>query len=562
MSNVQWAETISNDATTEQTLENIVKRVNIDKLSPFAIEAAEILRQASDGSQLDFLETMFSWACRNIDYKLDGDSHAYPDKDTEVLATPDLTVRNGISDCKKYSILQGSILAAAGIEPIFKWVEYADDTAWTHIYVIVPGADFDARQRSTYIVLDPTNDCKFNEEVKYKSATLYYLNGTTMKLQGMGGRQLSNANMMHHTWGKDLGIAGSNVLDRMKMGQSSGAVNHKWLAFLTLVTQNVGGLATMLLAACSINPNSLDTYVSQYGGNVYDLKEAILTGSALPAIPYPVKYDTAEDNLPVSGPNNVAVASGNLNARWSAVGGVAGSYGSMIMQPLSTIPYHIVNANKPASGAALIFLNQVNTAIKSGQTFDGYYGFFDSNGTAFWGPSADAELRSAYNECQTWWGANSSNTSNITPPLPMPLAKGAAITQSGGNSNTTLGISTITNLAGSYIKDMSNMATSMLNATGGKTANAGGVIDGLASGVGQAAGLPVPLPGTTGNTNTQPFSLPPPKVTSIAGSIGGFIFKTVLVMSIAPKSLLIVVPAILLYISISKIKKLCQLKKQ
>src|ERR1700753_551076 len=277
----QWEETIKTDANTDDVLNGVLACVRIYSKSPFAFTAVnsikEYCRKEGQSSQLDFLKALYEWACRNIDYKLDPEGN-------EILRTPDLSVNEGNADCKKFCILLGSVLVAAGIEPIFKHVFYKGNKNYSHIYIIIPNPDL-----TNYITLDCTLD-NFNEQVKYETYCLYTLNGTTMpstgyKLTMMGAKDNSN------NWGSDVATCSGSVLDTMKgvrlpmsgpQNNSNNKNGQAWVAFLSLVQQNANGLASTLLYDLANNPTALNTLAAQYGGSIDELKQSVLTGSNIP----------------------------------------------------------------------------------------------------------------------------------------------------------------------------------------------------------------------------------------------------------------------------------------
>lgn len=166
---------VKKDATVDDTLRLIVNAVNVCSSSPF-VNTLVVALNPSDKN--GFPQRLFDYVCRNATYRLDNPG-------TEEVWTPEKTIREKFFDCKKVSVLLGSVLKAAGFDPVLKHVYYAGADGslkdYTHIYVILPNPDF-----RNYITLDPTNDCQYNREVDSNKQTLYFLNGEKMDLHMMG----------------------------------------------------------------------------------------------------------------------------------------------------------------------------------------------------------------------------------------------------------------------------------------------------------------------------------------------------------------------------------------
>ena len=171
MENVGFDKTIKKDANTDDTLRLIVHTAIVYSKGDFAKHTAKLL--CPKGTSRDAcLRAIFDYYCRNVVYKLDPTG-------TEIINTPNKTIIDGQGDCKKAATFIASILLAAGIEPIFKHVFYDNNDQYTHIYIIVGTPD-------NYITLDPTNNCNYDKEVKYKHGTLYFVNGKKMDLKLVG----------------------------------------------------------------------------------------------------------------------------------------------------------------------------------------------------------------------------------------------------------------------------------------------------------------------------------------------------------------------------------------
>jgi len=182
---------VKKEATVDDTLRTIVNAINQCKHSPFVRQVVSEISKLHDPrtDKIGFIKELFSFICRNLKYQLDIPG-------IEEVWTPELTLREKIYDCKKGTVFIGSVLAAAGIDPIAKHVYYANPNGgledWTHIYIIIPESSMRTGTHTMefnlhpYITMDTTNDCKFNTEVNHKTETLYFLNGKKMELHMMG----------------------------------------------------------------------------------------------------------------------------------------------------------------------------------------------------------------------------------------------------------------------------------------------------------------------------------------------------------------------------------------
>lgn len=297
---------IKKNAYTEDTLKLIIRTVNEAESRGFGKEVVKALAglkpaihltsngHIPDSDKLDFMHRLFAWVCRNVEYTKDPEG-------SERVHTAPLTVHNGKGDCKKCATLLSSVLAEAGIESILKWVTYEGNEDYTHIYVIVPYPD-----NKKYIVLDPTNDCKWNSEVTYKSATLYFLNGKVMELRQVGAPNkplfdFSDNIMTPGIVGLDqdfhaLGVGkGFKFLHKFHFPSLKGIINdiknieHTFAevsfaipraVYLEAVRLNVAGHAGHLLHGYNKDATKLMNFWKAVGGNPNALKAALLQGSA------------------------------------------------------------------------------------------------------------------------------------------------------------------------------------------------------------------------------------------------------------------------------------------
>jgi len=308
---------VKKNADTGDTLSLIISTINSYSESEFVKQCAERLcPPGTDRHQC--MRNVFDYYCRNVDYILDK-----PGK--EIVGTPTKTIREGKGDCKKAATFLASVLKAAGIEPVLKHVTYADNDSYSHIFTIVPDPDI-----NHYITLDPTNDCRYDSEVRFDGATLYYLDGRVMDLHLMGNPNNGNSRTGDLYTGccnvmGDLDQVSDNVLntnsaapaiklsqgakaalssqptlpvhqailaDAIKVNPASAMSNRVFVkcknvpfeqqrgAFLELLKANHLNLATNLLQAWTVAPAPIEDFWKNFGGNPATLKEAILKGAS------------------------------------------------------------------------------------------------------------------------------------------------------------------------------------------------------------------------------------------------------------------------------------------
>lgn len=265
---------IKKDADTADTLALIISTARDYSRSRFVRECVNKL--CTGKSKYDCIRNVFDFYCRNVEYLLDekiwSDEHGkYVGK--EKVYTPARTIAEGKGDCKKASTFIASVLIAAGIEPVFKHVYYQNNDNYTHIYIIIPNPDL-----SKYITLDPTNKCKFNSEVNYHSATLYFVNGKKMELHQMGAPQYTG----QVKWSNDIATgcnAMMNDLDQISlkvMGANNNSAENSRAAFLDLVQKNVNNLAGDLLQLWNHSPEQVEALWKRFGGDPSTLKTILI----------------------------------------------------------------------------------------------------------------------------------------------------------------------------------------------------------------------------------------------------------------------------------------------
>lgn len=171
---LKFYNTLGEGKTTGDTIALILKTVNTYANSPFIKRTVEIL-SAGNPDENEFCKRLFDVACKLVNYERDPEGH-------EIVFTPKLLVEVGQGDCKKFTTFILSVLQAKAIQAAAKAVSYKG-IDWEHIYVIAPRPD------GSYITLDPVNHCRFNSEVNYAKAQIFYTNGS--KSEKMNGNKLS-----------------------------------------------------------------------------------------------------------------------------------------------------------------------------------------------------------------------------------------------------------------------------------------------------------------------------------------------------------------------------------
>ncbi len=176
-----WSIQISNDAQVGDTINLIIQTINVYSNAPYIKDIIEKLK-APD--QLQFVKNVFDFVCTNVQYQKDpaGDENIY---------TPARLMQEGKGDCKKMTTFIAACLKAGEVEPLLKVISY-DGKNYEHIFVI-------CKINGQIIILDPVNNCQFNQEIPSKKNCIYNLKGdkkempTTLNL--LGSAPGTNANM-------------------------------------------------------------------------------------------------------------------------------------------------------------------------------------------------------------------------------------------------------------------------------------------------------------------------------------------------------------------------------
>lgn len=161
---ITFDKSFGDNIVTDDTVRLIVKTINNFWNTPYIKQVCEIL-SVGNPDTLEFCRRLFGVCCVNVKYQRDPIGH-------EIVFTPQLLMKVGKGDCKKFTTFICAVLKYKGIPCATKVVSY-DGFDWEHIYAIVL-----AKTVNGYIILDPVNHCKFNSEVDFRKARINYLDGT------------------------------------------------------------------------------------------------------------------------------------------------------------------------------------------------------------------------------------------------------------------------------------------------------------------------------------------------------------------------------------------------
>ena len=163
---ITFDKTYTDDAVTEDTVRLIIKTINNFWNTAYIKQVCDIL-SVGNPDTLEFCRRLFGVCCVNVKYTRDPIGH-------EIVFTPQLLMKVGKGDCKKFTTFICAVLKYKGIPCYTKVVSY-DGRDWEHIYAVATNS------QGKEIILDPVNHCMFNSEVEHKKARINYLNGTYSK---------------------------------------------------------------------------------------------------------------------------------------------------------------------------------------------------------------------------------------------------------------------------------------------------------------------------------------------------------------------------------------------
>lgn len=301
---------VKRNAELPDTINLIIDRINMDWIRQFAGAVCDEL-QATDPDRLSFLKRLQDYVNRNVQPRLD----VAPDED---VFCPETTITRGIGDCKKMTVIIGSVLRRANIPFFLKHVFYSDKD-FTHIYIIVPYPC-----AKGYITLDAMENNEFDNEVTHSRSNVYDLNKNKMNL--FTGNRGSNMHSGKYSFMNAAAMGSGNILTDIDfingnccMGNAADSAilesifaeepvtlsgigrkskeerkeNRKKVldklkgvglavprgAFIGLVSANVLKLATRMLKAWRKDKGRFDSFWSNLGGDPVVLKKAIEHGA-------------------------------------------------------------------------------------------------------------------------------------------------------------------------------------------------------------------------------------------------------------------------------------------
>jgi hypothetical protein len=205
-------------------------------------------------------------------------------------------------------------------------------------------------------------------------------------------------------------------------GPSSPTLAQQRTAFLTLVENNIHGIASAFAQDMKSNPTQWDQFWINQGGAPSDLQNAVAKGSVLPALmlnttsavsgmrmgsspTYPTVFEGTNTPIPTTYtlPSKPPITGNYLIPKFSP-----GNYGGA--------------GNYVADQPTLSAYNTYMYSIQNGQNYDGYYGWVQ-NGVYEANAQTDQQLRSVYQAMLT--NPAGANAGGIIP-LSIPLATGTA----------------------------------------------------------------------------------------------------------------------------------------
>jgi len=299
---------VKKNAQLDDTINLIVSRINTDFNTPYIAGICEKYN-AADPDRLAFLERLQDYVYRNVKYVLDVEPK-------EVVTMPTTTILRGKGDCKKMTVIIGSVLRHANIPFCIKHIFYWD-VDFTHVYIIVPYPN-----AKGYITVDPVENPYFDNEVRnIKKANVYDKNGNKMDLytgattsgsyrasstfaEGSTGIMndlseisgigcMSGLNTMQYLQLQNIlfddstisGIGRKTKEERKERRQKvlnkfkEVGLEEPRAAFLALVRVNALKLATTLVRSWNKNPAAVTNMWQKVGGNIDELKKIMAAGA-------------------------------------------------------------------------------------------------------------------------------------------------------------------------------------------------------------------------------------------------------------------------------------------
>lgn len=146
------------------------------------IQCSDFAQQFKGSSIEQTCILIADFVCRNIRYKADPNGQQW-------IKTPARLIKDGVGDCKSYSILICSILQCLGIDNGFRFAGYTDYQDYTHVYPVA--YDSFGNEYIIDCVAIQQNKADLFQEVEYKKKK-EIMNSTRIScLSGLGNSSLS-----------------------------------------------------------------------------------------------------------------------------------------------------------------------------------------------------------------------------------------------------------------------------------------------------------------------------------------------------------------------------------
>lgn len=212
--------------------------------------------------------------CKNIwEFLKNNIQYVIESEDEQFVRSPAAILKQGVSDCKCYSLFAGGICQALNIPFCYRFASYkAHIKEPGHVFIVVyPGT-------ANEIWIDPVLSY-FN----YKKAYNYKLdkkpNMAVYSISGIGRTNRKAARQQRRAKRRAAGKGFGQRLKKGVKGVLKVAAAPARNAFLGLVALNVRGLATKLQKAYKTNPSKLSNFWGGFGGRIQALVNAINKGA-------------------------------------------------------------------------------------------------------------------------------------------------------------------------------------------------------------------------------------------------------------------------------------------
>lgn len=226
----------------------------------------KIAKYFKGSSVKDTCKNIWEFLKNNIDYVIESENEQF-------VRSPAAILKQGISDCKCYSLFAGGICQALNIPFCFRFASYKRHIKEPgHVFIVVyPGT-------KNEIWIDPVLSY-FN----YKKQYCYKLdkkpNMAIYSISGIGRASKKAARKERRAKRRAAGKGFGQRLKKGVKGVIRVAAAPARNAFLGLVALNVRGLATKLKKAYQTNPSKLSNMWGGFGGRIQALVNAINKGA-------------------------------------------------------------------------------------------------------------------------------------------------------------------------------------------------------------------------------------------------------------------------------------------